>query len=131
MRKCLPFWVSPDVGSNTYGAEFGDLLWEVRMGDLSSTPAVDGGDAWSLYAIEAATGRVLWKYKFGGIVGTASVANGVVYAQSQDRNLYAVDASTGQGLWSVTTLGASAAPTIADGVVYADSSRGVRAYWLP
>ena len=52
-----------------------------------------------LYALDAATGEVLWRYKTGDSVGPPVVANGIVYFGSQDGHLYAADALTGETVY--------------------------------
>ena len=45
--------------------------------------------------------QMLWTYTTGGAVESSpSVANGVVYAGSDDNNLYALNASSGALLWT-------------------------------
>src|SRR5262249_35504930 len=90
---------------------------------LEATPlAVDGavfftGSTGSVYAVEAATGKLLWKYdpeiwknspekqryNFGVNRG-AAYADGRVFAGILDGRLVALDAKTGKLLWSVDTV---------------------------
>ena len=59
-----------------------------------------------LYALNASTGALLWKYTTGVLLDSSpAVANGVVYVGSYDENLYALNASTGALLWKYTTAG--------------------------
>jgi outer membrane protein assembly factor BamB len=80
----------------------------------------------NVYCLDAKTGKKVWTYLTGGaVLGTPTVANGVVYVGSQDNALYALDARTGALRWrfagSLTFL---AAPLAHDGVVYAPSQDG-------
>jgi polyvinyl alcohol dehydrogenase (cytochrome) len=91
---------------------------------------VNGG-AWS--ALDAATGTILWQTPdpmgvtpgFPGAlamdIGPVTVANGVVYAGSMDRegHMYALEAHTGKILWTFKS-GASVGggPAVVNGVVY-------------
>jgi outer membrane protein assembly factor BamB len=79
-----------------------------------------------VYALNAATGAQLWSFTTGGFVNSSpAVANGVLYAGSNDSNLYAVNAATGAQLWRFTTGNAvEASPVVANGVVYAGSDDG-------
>ncbi len=78
-------------------AATGSLLWQSSMDDFSSSPTVVDGVAYvgsrdqHLYAINAATGEGLWRFRTGGeIVSTPAVADGVVYFGSGDDYLYAL-----------------------------------------
>jgi outer membrane protein assembly factor BamB len=97
-------------------------LWAYKTGGLISASAtVVGGVAyvgsWDgyEYALNAATGALIWKTFLGvtaapacsppqlGIASVAAVVNGVVYVGGGDSNWYALNASTGGVLWSVPT----------------------------
>ena len=96
---------------------------------MRSSPAVASGvvyvgsDDKAVYALDAATGAVLWKTTTGAAVRSSpAVANGVVYVGSDDAGLYALNATTGQVIWKTTT-GASvrSSPAVSNGVVYVGS----------
>jgi polyvinyl alcohol dehydrogenase (cytochrome) len=77
--------------------------------------------AWS--AFDVFTGRLIWQTAdptpgaFDS--GSASVANGVLYAGSQSGFMYALDAADGKVLWSFDSGGTVAdGPAIVDGVLY-------------
>jgi quinohemoprotein ethanol dehydrogenase len=96
-----------------------DLPGEVT---LAATPvAVDGvlyftGSQAAVYAVEAATGKLLWKrdpqtwkYDPAKILNFAvnrgvAYADGRVFAAAMDGRLFALDAKSGTVLWSVQTL---------------------------
>jgi hypothetical protein len=60
-----------------------------------------------------------WRFKTGGNVPSAAVANGIVYYGGYDKNLYAVDAMTGVEKWRFAMGSpASSSPAVANGVVY-------------
>ena len=65
----------------------------------------------------------LWRFQTGGRVANApAVANGVVYAGSDDNFVYALDAGTGSMLWSFETGDIiRSTPTLAGGAVYVGS----------
>ncbi len=71
-----------------------------------SSPVVAGGQVFvgsldgNVYAMDAGTGRVNWKYPTGDKVrATPAVEDGVVYVGSWDMNFYALDAGTGELRW--------------------------------
>ena len=77
-----------------------------------------------MYALNANTGALLWKYATGGTVDSSpTVANGAVYIASNDGILYALNAGTGAKLWDFTTGdSAGSSPAVANGVVYVGST---------
>jgi len=73
-----------------------------------------------VYAINASTGGLRWRYQTGGLVlSSPAVANGVVYVGSADGYLYALRSSDGTLIWRYYT-GADndTLPAVANGVVY-------------
>lgn len=95
-------------------------LWTFKTGGMIAASAtVVGGVAyvgsWDgyEYALNAATGALLWKTSLGitnqpqcsppslGISSVPAVVNGVVYVGGGDGNWYALDAGTGAVLWSI------------------------------
>jgi alcohol dehydrogenase (cytochrome c) len=98
--------------------------WIFQTGDtadgLYSTPAVVDGtmyvitaSAW-VYALEAATGRVVWQYRpprserglagpFETVHRGLAVANGLVYFGANYNDLVAIDQKTGKEVWRVAT----------------------------
>jgi len=101
---------------------------------FTSSPAVANGKVYfgsgdgSVYAVDAETGLLQWKFPTEGVVhASPSVVNGVVYIGSFDSRLYAIDAETGVERWSFQAgvdpvmhnqVGFQSSPTIADGTVY-------------
>ncbi len=116
--------------------------------DHKETELVDGrvvnGGFWS--ALDAETGQILWQTPdpasflpltgnisnpyigsglgpgfFGAPQGPLTLANGLVYAGSMDRegHMYAMDAETGEILWSFESGGSvCAGPTVVNGNLY-------------
>jgi outer membrane protein assembly factor BamB len=83
----------------------------------------------TVYALSAADGVVVWQQTLPGrVLSSPAIANGIVYAASQDYGLYAFDANTGNRLWNAPDNGAS--PVVANGVVYTGSfsDNSVHAY---
>jgi outer membrane protein assembly factor BamB len=82
----------------------------------------------NVYALDAATGALKWKFKTGNVVhASPAIANGVVFVGSWDSYLYALDAVTGTEKWRFQTgvdpvnhnqQGIQSSAAIFDGVVY-------------
>lgn len=83
------------------------------------------GPTWAVYALNAATGALLWKYETGPIFGSPAVANGVVYA-IDPATVYALDANTGSLIWQydLTSQSQYCSPTVVDNVLYFTSADG-------
>ena len=100
---------------------------------LSSPVVADGavyfgsGDG-NLYALDALSGELRWKFHTGDVVhASPAYADGVVFFGSWDSYFYAVDARTGAEKWRFhggedssfhNQVGFQSSPTIAGGVVY-------------
>ncbi len=98
------------------------VAWKYATGGpINSYPTIFNGVVYVgsndgfLYAINVATGALLWSYSIGNEFGAAAVGNGLVFASSDKGVLYALNASTGQLVW--THPGADS-PTLVNGVVY-------------
>jgi outer membrane protein assembly factor BamB len=103
----------------------------------TSSPAVSNGKVYfgsgdgGIYAVDAATGLLQWKFQTGNVVhGSPAVVNGIVYVGSYDSRLYALDAETGQQKWVFQAgidpaihnqVGFQSSPAVVDGVVYIGS----------
>jgi outer membrane protein assembly factor BamB len=71
---------------------------------------------YNLYAFNATTGGLIWKYYTGSeLYNPPAVAAGVVYLNGN--YLYALNAATGALLWTAAASGNSS-PVVANGVVY-------------
>jgi len=65
-----------------------------------------GSDDGNVYALNAATGMLVWKCATLDIVTPSpSVAGGVVYVGSWDGNVYALKTTTGALVWKYKTGG--------------------------
>lgn len=128
--------VGVNVSESTVGRSNVSALtqqWATAIGPGGeSSPAVVNGivyvgsDDANLYAVDAASGQVVWSSATGGPINLSSPAvdAGRVFVGSTDQKLYAFDASTGAQLWSATTGGTvEAPPSVANGVVYAASDK--------
>ena len=101
---------------------------------FTSSPAVVNGKVYfgsgdgNVYAADAKTGTLLWKFATKDVVhASPAVVNGVVYIGSWDSYFYAIDAETGLEKWSLKTgvdpsihnqVGFQSSPAVVDGVVY-------------
>jgi len=99
-----------------------------------SSPAVADGRVFfgsgdgNIYAADAETGVLLWKFPTKDVVhASPAVVNGVVYVGSWDSYLYAIDAATGQQKWAFKTgddetihnqVGFQSSPAVVSGTVY-------------
>ena len=120
----------------------GTVLWQYKvkgiLGRILSgiwvrEPIVSGGvvyilESSGLYALDAITGRLLWRHKSGG--SSIVVSRGVLYVGAERDYTYALDAGTGDLLWRAETgllpppltdniRGSS--PVVSGGVVYTGS----------
>ena len=110
----------------------GAELWNAQIAGTGaqcytySAPAVASGvvyvGSWdhNVYAFNAKTGALLWKYQTGDVVRSSpAIADGVVFVGSYDNNLYALNAYTGTLVWKYTTASiVYSSPAVANGVVY-------------
>jgi len=84
-----------------------------------------------VYAIDAASGALRWKFRTGDVVhASPAFADGLVYVGSWDGRLYALDARSGQERWHFqggldplmfNQQGFQSSPAVSDGVVYSGS----------
>ena len=134
-------WKFRNAGERRYAATHlhGSLPLGETMPDpfdvYLSSPAVSNGvvyiGSWDsyFYALDAATGKELWRFKTGedpdmhnqvGIQSSAIVADGIVYFGCRDSNLYALDAATGKKLWSFNNKGSwvITSPVVQAGKLY-------------
>jgi outer membrane protein assembly factor BamB len=111
------------------------LLWTYRTGaPVTSSPSVVDGTVYvgsqdrNLYALNASTGALLWKYdtreRYDYVSSSPAVSNGVVYIGGMKTKVHAVDAYSGDLLWEYklprrTTIrsGISSSAAVAGGVV--------------
>ena len=102
-------------------ANNGGIVWRAKTdGQIESSPSVADGavyftaeepTAGALYKLDANSGALIWKqqlpyeYQFTGgteMLGSPSVANGMVFASSDLRSYYGIDAATGDFVWNFT-----------------------------
>jgi outer membrane protein assembly factor BamB len=100
---------------------------------LSSPVASNGvvyfgsGDT-NIYALDAVTGSLKWKFKTGDVVhASPAISDGILFVGSWDSFFYALDAATGKEKWRFKTgedakihnqVGIQASAAVSGGVVY-------------
>lgn len=96
------------------GGEEPSIVWQFKTGNrLWSKPLLANGVLYQgsmdhkLYALDAATGKELWRYEGAAapIAAQPVLADGVIYFGSLDSSVYAVDIKTGKARWSSKTEG--------------------------
>ena len=102
---------------------------------FNDTVVVGGGDGF-LHALNARSGRPLWKFRTEGrIRSSPAISEGIVYVGSYDGSVYAIAFGSGKLLWRYDTKGRSlnsadfgfdrrsilSSPSVSDGVVYIGS----------
>jgi eukaryotic-like serine/threonine-protein kinase len=99
-----------------------------------SSPAVWNGTVYfgsgdgNVYALDAGTGTVKWKFQTGDVVhASPAIADGTLFIGSWDSFFYALDASTGKEKWRFKTgedheisnqVGIQSSAAVTDGIVY-------------
>ena len=104
------------------------ILWTAHVtGDFHEfpTPVVVDGIVYypsdrgtdSLYALDAATGELIWKYSVGITDDAVTVDNGFLYTASD--SIFCLDALTGERIWaSGEANGTGSTPVAMEGKVY-------------
>jgi outer membrane protein assembly factor BamB len=115
------------------------LLWKyntnaVEEGYGASSPVVVNGVVYTsdennyVYALNATDGNQLWNYLTGGDAASPTVADGLVYVNT-DFTVNALNATNGVQIWSDMPLHDTplefSSPVVVGGVVYAGSSMGI------
>ncbi|MGB6678406.1 MAG: PQQ-binding-like beta-propeller repeat protein [Terriglobales bacterium] len=147
-----PFLVQTDWSQFRYGPEregsnpFENVLNPQTVGNLkvkwtyntgfpyaSGSPLVVNGMVYvssdlNLYALNATTGHLRWKFtpaKEDFIDSNPAVANGVLYLGTDYNGLYAFSAQTGAVLWNYTSVNEwVSTPLVADGLVFFGDREG-------
>ncbi len=87
-----------------------------------------GSSDGNVYALEADSGELKWKFKTGDVVHSSpAIADGTLYIGSWDTYLYALDAASGNEKWRFKTgedpvahnhVGIQSSVAVMDGVIY-------------
>jgi eukaryotic-like serine/threonine-protein kinase len=99
-----------------------------------SSPVVSNGAVYfgsgdnNIYALDAATGGLKWKFKTGDVVhASPAVSDGTLFVGSWDSFFYALDAATGKEKWRFKTgedakihnqVGIQSSAAVSGGIVY-------------
>jgi outer membrane protein assembly factor BamB len=129
-RWDFPVPVTPARSRETHLAVAGGVVYFAAGNDNSPS---------YLYAVQASTGRQLWRLRFGQqyTLGNPQLANGVVYITTDNISgkqvkAEALSARTGKLLWSASHNFADPNdPTVANGMLYIGLTTGMDAYSLP
>lgn len=120
-------------------ADSGEPYWSFEpetRSDMRSPPTIVdgtvyvgsmGGVSSGVYAVDAATGSLQWKFTEpeDWVRASPSVVDGTVYAGSRDGTLYALDAATGDSEWRFSEpTKILRAPHVAGDTVYVGSMDG-------
>ena len=105
----IAYFGSSDHGVYALDLETRELVWKSPFYTANwvwGAPAVDaervyvGSMDHYLYALDRLTGELVWKTDVGGsIVGSVTLADGVLFVGGVDKRLHALDKETGQELW--------------------------------
>jgi eukaryotic-like serine/threonine-protein kinase len=129
-------YIATDHEVYTLDLESGQLIWKVATGTEGAymgAPAYEEGVIYTtggkmLLALDAQSGRELWRTQKDEMFLGLTVANGLIYVGNFDRKLYAFDQSTGEEKWSFDGEKVFwSSPAAKDGVIYAGNDRTVYA----
>lgn len=122
------YTVSEESGEvYTFDAWSGELLYTLDIEEVGDPPVVTGGVAYltgydAAYAVDDATGEILWSYAAGIPAGIPAVVEDGVFYFTPDRHVYALDAATGDLIWSyLSDGGIPRRPVVAGGMVFLGS----------
>lgn len=83
------------------------------------------GESGAVYAFNAGTGALIWKFAPGLLLGPPAVANGVVYVSTG--YVYALDANTGAPIWESRNDSYGVSTTVVNNIVYVSGTNDVEA----
>ena len=108
-------WTAPVTG------DYHEFPTPVIVDGIVYYPSNFGND--SLYALDAATGELIWKYRVGMTDDAVTVHEGIVYSASD--SLYSLDAYSGSLLWATDQADwRGSTPIVYSGKVYAGTRTG-------
>jgi outer membrane protein assembly factor BamB len=124
-------FVGTNAGLQAVSTLNGSKLWTALPStSFYASPAVIAGRLYigdgsnpKMYALNAATGAVLWSQSTGGVFDSSPVVVGsLVYAGGMDGTIYAFATSTGKIAWTYTTGDSiDSSPAVVNGVLYVGS----------
>ena len=102
-------WTAPVTGN------YHEFPTPVIVDGIVYYPSNYGTD--SLYALDAATGELIWKYRTGHTDDAVTVKDGYLYTASD--SLWCLDALTGERIWATDAADSrGSTPAVVDGNVY-------------
>lgn len=122
------------IGTHLHGSEPAAEPMPDPFDFYLSSPTVANGTVYfgsgdtNVYALDAGTGNLKWKFKTGDVVhASPALADGTIFVGSWDSYFYGLDAATGREKWKFKTgedpdmhnqVGIQASAIVADGMVY-------------
>ncbi len=122
------------AGKHLHGSEPAGETMPDPFDFYLSSPAVSGGAVYfgsgdgNVYALDAATGALKWKFHTGDVVhASPAISNNTLFIGSWDSYFYALDASTGKEKWRFKSgedheianqVGIQSSAAVADGTVF-------------
>jgi len=115
------------------------LLWTYETAGPLDQPAVVGGGLvvfgsqdTKVYALDEATGALLWRYDCAGMPMGAAISGGMVYITTYDGEIYAVDKENGELLWAYRTrIDSLSSPKVVGGKLFVSSREMVYVFDAP
>ncbi len=122
------------AGAHLHGAEPAAEIMPDPFDFYLSSPVVANGSIYfgsgdtNIYALDAASGNLKWKFKTGDVVhASPAIMDGTLFVGSWDSFFYALDAATGKVKWRFKTgedanihnqVGIQSSAAVSNGVVY-------------
>ncbi len=107
-------------------------LWKLSTdAPITSSPSVADGSVFfatsdALWAVDAATGDMLWREPMKGTISSPAISQGRVYVGSDDADFDCRDALNGDLIWRAKVdSSVKSSPLVAGGAVYFGSYQGV------
>ncbi len=109
------------------------VIWSFNLGfDSDSSPIIVNdvlyvGSNFGIHALDASTGRELWRTHTNGFVKSApAVADGVLYVGADDSRFYSMDIKDGAMKWIYknATAGYTSSPVVINNLAYTGSKDG-------
>ena len=144
VAKGVVYTIDADSEVRAYTVKSGRRIWSNDVtprkdndGHMPGGIAYDNGRVFvatgfaELIALDAASGKVIWRRNLGGPMRAApTVRGGRVFVITLDNKLHALSANSGKSLWKFTGVGevssllGSASPAVDAGIVVAPFSSG-------
>jgi outer membrane protein assembly factor BamB len=112
------------------------LLWTYETAGALDEPAVVAGGMivfgsqdTNVYALDEATGMLLWRFDCSGKPRAAAISGGMVYITTYDGEIYALDRKDGELLWAQRTrIDSLSSPKIVGGKLFISSREVVQVF---